>query len=288
MVAGQTIQTQNYYDDDFAGIITSAPAEGNVLENQKRINNCAIVHLQKYFIELDKKSAPSPDIIVFSYGTNDEVSSMGSAEEALKGNELSEVNIFNMAGALRWSIDTLKIKFPEVKIYVALPLQSTRSGKNGENLKKMEVLKAVCDGLSIPYFDSYNESGITTENSATYLGDGLHPNEAGKEVQAEYIIKKLEEESEKVSSIEQNVVEDGNISISGNIFISGQNISINSSASDSSLSEVTIYNIAGNQILRKSISENESVIQAPSISGIYLMTVTLNNNQSKTFKILIK
>lgn len=290
-VAGQTIQTQNYYDDNFAGIITYNPTTENVQEHQKRINNTAIVHLQKYFIDLDNKIAPIPDVIIFSYGTNDEVSNMGSAETALQGDNLSDVDIFKMAGALRWSLDTLKIKFPNVKIFVALPLQATRSGQNEGNLKKMEILKAICDARSVPYFDCFNESGITTANAATYLGDGLHPNEPGKVVHGAYITKRLEDEADKLSSIweaENNTNKENLITISAQVLYAGQNISVMSAVEENPLSEVTVYSIAGNEVYRKSISEQESIIEAPGTSGIYLFSVSLKDKTTRVFKVLVK
>ncbi len=291
VVAGQTIWTQNYYDTDFAGISSVAPTGENVLEHQRRINNCAIVHLQKYFIELDKKTAPTPDVIIFSYGTNDELFdyTMGTAEDALKEKELSKVNIFTMAGAVRWSIDTLQIKFPNAKIYVALPLQSSREGKNDGNLKKMEIIKKICDARSVPYFDCFYESGINMENLTTYMGDGLHPNEAGKVVHGEYITKKLEEVASNSQSNDiRNVVTEKEISISTNILNTGQNLSVKSLTNKSSLSKVALYGIAGNEVSRKSISGNEYTFQAPTTSGLYVMTVNLDNNTSKAFKILVK
>ncbi len=291
IVAGQTIKTQNYYDNNFAGMLTSEPAAGNVLENQQRINNCAIVHLQKYFIDLDKKAAPTPDVIIFAYGTNDEVINMGDAESALQGNDLSKVDLFNMAGALRWSIDTLKVRFPDAKIYVMLPLQSTRAGKNGENLKKIEVLKKVCDAKSVPYFDSYNESGITVENSATYLSDGLHPNEPGKVLQGAYVTKKLEEAADKATSLPSvfsKKADNELIFISTQVLYAGENLSVTSVADGSSLSEVALYGIAGNEVYRKSISGNEYMFQVPASSGMYLLKVSLKDKTSRTFKILVK
>lgn len=288
-VAGQTIHTQNYYDSDFAGISTVAPSGENVMEHQRRINNCAIVHLQKYFIELEAKRAPTPDVIIFSYGTNDEVINMGDAESALQGDDLSKVNIFTMAGALRWSLDTLKIKFPEAKIYVALPLQSTREGKNDDNLKKMEIIKRVCDAKSVPYFDCYNESGINVENHATYLSDRLHPNEAGKVVHGDYIAKKLEEAVSGPSSVtQQTTVQTESISISASVLNAGQPLQVKSLKDDISLSEVGFYGIAGNKIYCHSTPGNEYMFHAPTVAGMYVLTVRLNDNTTKGFKILVK
>ena len=289
-VAGQTIRTQNYYDKDFAGIRTSAPADGNVLENQQRINNCAIVHLQKYFIDLDSKAAPTPDVIIFSYGTNDEVINMGDAASALQGSDLNKVDIYKMAGALRWCLDTMKIKFPNAKIYVALALQSTRNGQNANNLKKMEIIKEICNEKSIPYFDCYNESGITVENHAIYLGDGLHPNEAGKVVHGAYIMSKLEEaaDNEIGLSIKSNKEPNNDlISISTRILNKGESLFVKSLVNDSPLSELKMYNMSGNEILHKPITGTEYTLNASVVSGLYVLSIKLKNKLSKEFKILV-
>lgn len=189
---GQTIRTQNYNDSDFAGMSNRGTANPDINEYQQRINNCAIVHIQKY---LSQKENPSPDIIILSYGTNDsfDTAIMGDAGATLQEKDLSKLDLFTMAGAIRWCIHTLKTEFPHAKIYVALPLQSARDEKNGGNLKKSVIIKEICDAMSVTYFDCYAESGITKENEATYLRDGLHPNLAGQAVHADYIIRKLKE-----------------------------------------------------------------------------------------------
>jgi hypothetical protein len=290
-VASQTIRTQNYYDADFAGISSNAPTGDNLLQHQQQINNCAIVHLQKYFIDLDKKTAPTPDVIIFSYGTNDEAINKGDTESALQEDDLSKVDMFQIAGALRWCLDTLKIKFPDAKIYVALPLQSTLAGKNDGNLQKIAVIKSICDAKSVPYFDCYNESGITVENHATYLSDGLHPNEAGKVVHGAYITKALEEAADKASglpSIFNGETGKELIFISARVLYAGRQLSVTSVASESPLSEVTIYGITGNEVCRKSVSSHEYTFNAPVVAGMYLLTVRLADNTSKGFKILVK
>jgi len=222
VVAGQTIRTQNYYDADFAGISSVAPTGEDVVQHQKRINNCAVVHIQKFFTELNNKTIPTPDVVIFSYGTNDELYdyTMGNAEDALREKDLSKVNVFTMAAALRWCIDTLRMEIPEVKIYVALPLQSSREGKNEGNLTKMEIIKKICDARSVPYFDCYHDSGITPEHYTTYLGDGLHPNDAGKIVHGEYITKMLEETVEATGLPMVSKSETGKelVSVSSNVY----------------------------------------------------------------------
>ena len=190
--SGKTIRTQNYYDPDFAGISNGYAANPDDIEYQKRINNCAIVHIQKY---LSDKNTTTPDFIILSYGTNDLSSTtvMGDADAVLREKDLNNVDLYTMAGAVRWSIETLRTKFPKVKLYVLFPIQAKSENRNNDNLKKIGVIKKICDGMSVPYFDCFAESGITQQNNEQYLGDGLHPNESGKTVHGDYVVKKLKE-----------------------------------------------------------------------------------------------
>lgn len=190
--SGKAIRTQNYNDPGFAGISSSNAANPDDLEYQKRINNCAIVHIQKY---LSEKAAPAPDFIILSYGTNDLSSAavLGDPAAALQEGNLDNLDLNTIAGAVKWCIKTLKTKFPGAKLYVSLPLQAQSENRNKDNLKKIGIIKKICEGMKVPYFDCYAESGITQENSSQYLRDGLHPNEEGKKIHGNYIIKKLKE-----------------------------------------------------------------------------------------------
>ena len=190
--SGLKIKTQNFDDVDFAGVSNTGTQNPDDVEFQKRINNCAIVHIQKY---LSNKDVPSPDFIILSYGTNDlsNEAVMGNATSALKERKLDNLDVNTLAGALKWCLSTLQTKFPKAKIYVSLPLQAANENKNLGNLKKIEIITKICDGLSVPYFNCYAECEITQENNKQYLRDGLHPNEEGKSVHAKYIIKKLKE-----------------------------------------------------------------------------------------------
>lgn len=189
---GQTIITQNYSDPNFAGISNGYSPDPDIEEFQKRINNCAIVHIQKY---LSNKDILNPDIIILSYGTNDisDESVIGDANTVLQQKDLSKVDLLTIAGAVRWCIETLRTNFPDAKLYIALPIQAKSETKNEGNLKKIAAIKKVCDGMAVTYFDCYAECGITKENESEYLRDGLHPNEDGSVVHAGYIINKLKE-----------------------------------------------------------------------------------------------
>lgn len=189
---GKQIETQNYLDPDFAGISNGYSLAPHDQEVQKRINNCAIVHIQKYLSQKD--TVPVPDYIILSYGTNDVLGKdEKDPEYILDKEELEEADLISIAGAVRWSVETLRTEFPEANIYIVLPLQSKSTERNRNNLKKIEIIKKVCDNLSVTYFDCFAESGITQENELQFLRDGLHPNEEGNLKHTAYIIKKLKE-----------------------------------------------------------------------------------------------
>jgi lysophospholipase L1-like esterase len=189
--SGLKIKTQNYSDPGFAGLSNGNVANPDDQEFQKRINNCAIVHIQKYL----SQNAPTPDFIILSYGTNDPASTatLGDATHALEESNLNNLDVNTLAGAVKWCLKTLQTRFPHAKLYVSLPLQAASENKNSDNLKKIDIITKICKGMSVPYFNCYAECGITQQNSKQYLRDGLHPNEAGKQEHAQYIIRKLKE-----------------------------------------------------------------------------------------------
>ncbi len=82
--------TQDYGSPDFAGISGGWQPTEDKLELQMRHNNVSKVHIQQFIAEVESGQYPAPDVFVFSMGTNDR--NLGSAEEALKGKTLEEVD----------------------------------------------------------------------------------------------------------------------------------------------------------------------------------------------------
>ena len=187
---GTLLRTQNYGSADYAGMSNGYRPNPTKEERQKRLNNCAIVHVQKYLADLTK---PYPDHIIFSYGTNDATTEdvLGDVDVVLKKDRLSDSDLYTIAGAVRWCIDTLRKEFPKTRLYVALPLQAESVERNQANLKKIAVIRQVCESLAVPCFDCFAESGITQANQDKYLRDGLHPNAEGARMHADYIMRKL-------------------------------------------------------------------------------------------------
>lgn len=64
--AGKTVTTQDYGAADFAGISDGWEPTDDPLEMQKRANNCAVVHIQRFLAEVKSGNFPKPDIFAFA------------------------------------------------------------------------------------------------------------------------------------------------------------------------------------------------------------------------------
>lgn len=185
--------TQDYGSEGFAGISGGWQPTQDAHEIQMRHNNTSKVHIQRFIAEVESGKYPEPDIFVFAMGTND--NKLGSAEEALKGKDLSEVDITTMAGGARWSIQTIIERFPKCRVFVCSPIQTANVGHNEFNKKKIEILREICRSLSVQFIDCYGECGITEKlengHGQRYLRDGLHPAEEGQQLMGRYIAKEI-------------------------------------------------------------------------------------------------
>ena len=185
--------TQDYGTDNFAGISGGWQPTDDAAEMQKRHNNTSKVHIQKFIAEVDAGLYPEPDIFVFAMGTND--SRLGSAEEALKGKSLDEVDATTMAGGARWAIQTIIERFPHCQVFVCTPIQTSNPEHNIRNSAKIEILREICRSLSVRLIDCYGECGISEKledgHGHRYLRDGLHPGKEGQELMGRYIAKEI-------------------------------------------------------------------------------------------------
>lgn len=189
--------TQDYGSPDFAGISGGWQPTEDKHELQMRHNNVSKVHIQKFIAEVESGQYPAPDVFVFSMGTND--THLGSAEEALKGKKLDEVDVTTMAGGARWAIQTILEHYPRCRVFVCTPIQTGSVDHNERNLQKIAILRDICRALSVQVIDCYAHSGITEkfEQPSTrgqYLRDGLHPDKEGQELMGRYIAKEIRNE----------------------------------------------------------------------------------------------
>ena len=192
---GVTYVTQNYDDPDFAGISGGWQPTTDPVEIQKRCNNCARVHVQKFISEVTAGTYPVPDIFVFAMGTND--SAIGTVADALNGKDpdaLSAAVRQTMVGGARWAIQKIITTYPNCRVYISAPIQRADAMANAKGLEKSIALKEISNSLSVGYFNTFGECGITEKvesGTAPYLSDGSHPNAAGQQLMGKYLAKEI-------------------------------------------------------------------------------------------------
>lgn len=197
--AGKTLTTQDYGSADFAGISDGWEPTDDTVEMQKRMNNCAVVHIQRFLAEVKSGKFPAPDIFAFAMGTNDLADSIGDPEKALTGKELrgnENIDLFTEAGAARWCIQTIQENFPNCRIFVMTPIQTATPEHNRKIEKTIECLRKICRGLSVQVIDAYSNSGICEKfevigGRGRYLRDGLHPELDGQALEGAFATKEI-------------------------------------------------------------------------------------------------
>ncbi len=148
------------------------------------------------FLKMDDDA----QLVVMFGGTND----YGHGD-ALLGTS-SDRTSHTFYGACHYIMSGLIAKYPNAKLVVMTPLhRKNEDDVRGEGGKKtqevaplsryVEILCEVAACYSLPVIDLYNHSGIEPndeENKQKYAPDGLHPNDAGHALLAEYIGSCLE------------------------------------------------------------------------------------------------
>lgn len=198
-ISGQTVTTQDYGAPDFAGISDGWEPTDDIAELQKRANNCAVVHIQRFLAEVKSGSFPVPDIFAFAMGTNDWEEFIGDPDKALTGKELSgneNIDLFTEAGAARWCIQTIEEKFPDCRVFVMTPIQTATPEHNRKIEKTIDCLRKICRGLSAQLIDAYSGCGICEKfevigGKGRYLKDGLHPELNGQALEGAFASKEI-------------------------------------------------------------------------------------------------
>ena len=140
------------------------------------------------------------DTITIAYGTND----FGSGRNALD-NENNALDTTTIAGALRYSIETILGAYPAIKIVVLSLIyrvklsdgtfekdSDTWTNWRGISIPDInEKLKSVAQEYHIQFIDNYN-MGFNKLTYTTYYGDTTHPNSIGLDRLARRISNELE------------------------------------------------------------------------------------------------
>lgn len=194
-VGGKSVTTQDFDAPDFAGISDGWLETDDMDELQKRANNCAVVHVQRYLASVKKGAAPKPDVFAFAMGTNDEWDKLGDAEKALTGKELEgneNIDLFTEAGAMRWCVQTVAENFPDARIFVLTPIQAADPQHNKKNERQIdEVMIKIAVAFGARVVDCFHGCGISEKfevigAEGRYLKDGLHPKENGQALEGSF------------------------------------------------------------------------------------------------------
>ena len=194
-----SVTTQDYSDKDFAGISDGWEETDDINELQKRANNCAVVHVQRFIYEVKQGMAPVPDIFAFSMGTNDWLNCLGDPDKALCGKELDDnenIDLFTEAGAARWCIQRIMEEYPQCRVFVLTPIQTATPEHNAKIEKTIEILRKVTGGMSAQIIDCYHGCGICEKfevigGQGKYLRDGLHPDVPGQILEGKFAAKEI-------------------------------------------------------------------------------------------------
>ena len=129
------------------------------------------------------------DSIVIHYGTNDYAANVqiGSADDISTG---------TVCGALRYSLQKILKAYPNVKIYVSLPLYRMWNEVGSESYKNAlektlpeynDAIRSVANEYNIPVIDGYRNLGINSLNDSAFSTDGTHLNDLGRKRFGEFI-----------------------------------------------------------------------------------------------------
>lgn len=198
------VQPQSYINVSVSGAhwkdygATDFPYDGNPSGGANQHNNVMGNQVQKVLNE----NYTEPDIIIMFAGTNDNMNHENVTVESQFTTEgtyipLEDANRMVFAGAMRWSIETLRNKYPNAQIFVVTQIQGNEELRPyAVQKQKVDIIKETANRLSVPVVNAFDESGIygAFENNGTngrYLIDGLHPNENGGIKLGSYIAKQI-------------------------------------------------------------------------------------------------
>lgn len=150
------------------------------------------------------------DSIVIAYGTNDFTVCKGLAAP---DDNLKSIKTFD--GALRYSIETIKEKYPHITIFLCTPIYRFYLTSDGEFLKDSDTkinklghklidygntIKSVGAEYDLPVIDNYN-IGINKSTKDKYFNadDGVHPKANGCKIIGNNIAKEIKNYYSKIS-----------------------------------------------------------------------------------------
>lgn len=178
------------------GVIRSSVAYGM---KYKDINRQVLPYFEETAEQLEKTDFGSTQILILAYGTND------YTRASALDNPDNPYDRRTFGGSLRYSIELLQDKYPDMQIVLVTPIYCILFSEDGtydcterdfgagflEEFADLELEIGQQYGLTV--IDNYHHSGIDRGNWEQYLEDGMHPNAAGRELLAKQMAEALSE-----------------------------------------------------------------------------------------------
>lgn len=171
-----------------------------VSENNFELQESAAASGSDYFssqLELLKSiDFNAIDTVLIHYGTNDFTANINLDNES----DLYDYN--TVCGALRYSVNKLLLAYPHLNIIVSLPTYrfwtvddeyiSSNNYTNSLGKTLIDYVNALLEtakSLNCQVIDNYYNNCINDFNASTFLEDGVHHNQLGRQRLGEYIAK---------------------------------------------------------------------------------------------------
>lgn len=161
-----------------------------------------VAYFEEALSELSAADLNQTRILLLAFGTNDYTT----------GRELDDpddpYNVKTYGGALRYAVELFQETYPDLKVVLVTPLfchLSERENCFGEDFgggtldQYAEKEKEIAAEYGLDVIDVLEDVGINETNYEDYLEDGMHLNEAGRELYARFLAEKIRQLSEEKS-----------------------------------------------------------------------------------------
>lgn len=161
-----------------------------------------VAYFEEALSELSAVDLNQTRILLLAFGTNDYTT----------GKKLDDpddpYNVKTYGGALRYAVELFQETYPDLKVVLVTPLfchLSERENCFGEDFgggtldQYAEKEKEIAAEYGLDVIDVLEDVGINETNYEDYLEDGMHLNEAGRELYARFLAEKIRQLSEEKS-----------------------------------------------------------------------------------------
>lgn len=164
------------------------------VQKSLRVREVGTEDFQEVIQTLETIDYDALDVLVLEYGTNDYFSGA-----LIQGEKRTD----NFAGSFTMGVEALRERFPNLRIVVAGPtfnwhyvadLSCEEIEFGGGYLSGyVETLENLCAKLQIEYIDLFElyDHSLNIYEANRYTEDGIHPNEYGRQLIADEIVKYL-------------------------------------------------------------------------------------------------